>query len=375
MDVGREGRSDTPSTSNVEGAAERWSEGLDEETEYWFRWLRDREPWPEQFAFRTDPESELQHHIRRYVASPPGARVRILDVGSGPLTVLGKRWEDRTLEITAVDPLAERYAKLFDRVGLEPLVRPVLGEAERLTELFPPDSFELVYAQNCVDHGYDPLRSIQQMLSVVKPGHFVLLEHAIDEGEHMQYAGPHQWNFREHRGRFVIWRPGLWLDAHERLEEQADIEIESRPEERWIRVGLRKHEPASHSTSEVEGAVERWREGLEEEGEFWFRWLRDREPWPEQFPLRTDPDAELQSWIRRYLDSPPDAHLRILDVGAGPMTVLGKRWGARRLDFTAVDPLAEKYAQLLEQNGITPLVRTSFGEAEHVADIFPPASF
>ena len=242
-------RPESQPTSDVEGAVERWSEGLDEETDYWFRWLRDREPWPEQFAFRTDPESELQEHIRRYVASPPGARLRILDVGSGPLTVLGKRWEDRTLEITAVDPLAERYAELCDRVGLEPLVRPLSGEAEHLAELFPADSFDLVYAQNCIDHGYDPLQSIQQMLTVAKPGRFVLLEHAIDEGEYMQYAGPHQWNFREDEGRFVIWRPGLRLDAHERLDGRADIEIESLPEERWIRVALCKRRTTQPSSS------------------------------------------------------------------------------------------------------------------------------
>jgi len=279
-------RSHPESTAGVEGAVERWSEGLDEETEYWFRWLRDREPWPEQFAFRTDPDSELQPHIRRYLASPPDARLRILDVGSGPLTVLGKRWEDRSLEITAIDPLAERYAELCDRVGLEPLVRPVSGDAEHMAAMFPADSFDLVYAQNCIDHGYDPLRSIEQMLAVAKPGHFVLLEHAIDEGEHMQYEGPHQWNFREEEGHFVIWRPGVWLDAGDRLHQQADIEIEALPDERWIRVGLRKHwptarstfegqhRPGAESTSDVEGVVNRWKEGLEEQGAFWLRRLR-----------------------------------------------------------------------------------------------------
>jgi SAM-dependent methyltransferase len=232
----------TNSTSEVEGATERWSEGLDEETEFWFRWLRDYGgPWPDDYRLRTDPDSELQPHIRQYLEpSAPNGRLRILDVGSGPLTVLGKRWDDRVLEIMAVDPLAERYAELFARVGLEPLVRPVRGEAEQVAELFPPASFDLVYAQNCIDHGYDPLRSIQQMLTLVKPDRVLLLEHAIDEGEYMRYAGPHQWNFRAEDGRFVIWRAGMRVDAHSILEPDADLQIESLPESRWIRVALRK---------------------------------------------------------------------------------------------------------------------------------------
>jgi SAM-dependent methyltransferase len=229
------------STSGVEGAVERWSHGLDEETEFWFRWLRDEgAPWTDDYKLRVDPESELQPHIRRNLESEDGAHLRILDVGSGPLTVLGKRWGGRRLEITAVDPLAERYSELFERVGMDPIVRPVFGEAEHVAEQFPHDSFDLVYAQNCIDHGYDPLLSIQQMLALVKPGRVLLLEHAIDEGEYMEYAGPHQWNFRAEHGRFVIWRPGLRVDAHSALEPHAEIEIEELPEHRWIRVALRK---------------------------------------------------------------------------------------------------------------------------------------
>jgi SAM-dependent methyltransferase len=109
-----------------------------------------------------------------------------------------------------------------------------------VAELFAPASFDLVYAQNCIDHGHDPLRSIQQMLTLVKPDGVALLEHAIDEGEHMQYAGPHQWNFRVEDGRFVIWWPGMRVDAHAILEHRAAVQVDSMPESRWMRLALRK---------------------------------------------------------------------------------------------------------------------------------------
>jgi SAM-dependent methyltransferase len=231
------------STSGIDGANDRWAEGLDEEIKFWFRWLRDRgAPWTDDYIWRTDPDAPLQPRVRAYLPdSPPDAHLRVLDVGSGPLTILGKRWGDRTLDITAVDPLANRYVELFDRLGLKPLSLPVQGEAEHLADVFDESTFDLAYARNCLDHGHDPRRAIQQMLEVVKPGRYVLLDHATDEGEYMKYAGPHQWNFRVEDGRFVIWRPGLRVDAHDFLEHVADVETAvATDESRYMTVALRK---------------------------------------------------------------------------------------------------------------------------------------
>ena len=165
----------------------------------------------------------------------------MLDVGAGPLTILGKRWGQRRVEITAVDPLADRYAELFERFAVQPPVTPVLGQAERLSDVFAADSFDLAFARNCLDHGYAPLDSIRQMLRVVKRGGVVLLHHATDEGEFMNYAGPHQWNFRVEDGRFVIWQPGRRIDAHALLEATADVETSvATDDSRYMSVALRK---------------------------------------------------------------------------------------------------------------------------------------
>jgi SAM-dependent methyltransferase len=224
-------------------ATELWWERLDDETAFWYRWLRDQGgEWPDDFTFRMDPNSELQSDVRDYLDFAPGAHLRILDVGSGPLTILGKCWGNRAVAITAVDPLADRYAMLFDQMGLVPPVMPVVGEAERLAEIFNDDSFDLVYARNCLDHGYDPLASIQQMLKVVKPGSVVFIEHAINEGERQQYKGLHQWNFSVDDGRFVIWQPGRSIDAHSILETEAQVEVSRRDEDSdYLQVALRKN--------------------------------------------------------------------------------------------------------------------------------------
>jgi SAM-dependent methyltransferase len=224
-------------------AADLWGERLDDETAFWYGWLRDRGgQWPEDYAQRMDPEFELQSEVRAYLDPTPGRHLRILDVGSGPLTILGKRWDDRTLEITATDPLAEQYAMLFERVGTTPPVMPVHSVAEQLTDTFDESSFDLVYARNCLDHGYDPLQAILEMVKVTKPGCVVLLQHAINEGEHEGYGGLHQWNFCIRDGRFTIWQPERTIDAHSALEREAEVELYT-PDDgsRYLRVALRKN--------------------------------------------------------------------------------------------------------------------------------------
>ena len=86
-------------------------------------------------------------------------------------------------------------------------MRTIYADAERLTERFPAGSFDIVYAQNSLDHAARPQKAIEQMLRVAKRGGYVLLSHAVDEGVNEGYAGLHRWNFSERNGDFVIWHP------------------------------------------------------------------------------------------------------------------------------------------------------------------------
>jgi SAM-dependent methyltransferase len=240
-------------------AATSREEGLDEELGFWYRWLRDRgDPWSWDYDRRTNPRAPLQTVYRELLRARPGARVRILDVGSGPLTTLGTRWPGRKVSITAVDPLADRYNELLDEAGITPPVRPIKGDAERLTELLPHGSFDLACATNSLDHAHDPVRAIRQMLQLVKPGRHVLLDHRTDEGELMGYTALHQWNFRAEDGSFVVWRPGLRVDISALLEPHAEINVRAHPDEGWLRVVLRRHSapPSSPSRSTAESSRE-----------------------------------------------------------------------------------------------------------------------
>lgn len=119
-----------------------------------------------------------------------------------------------------------------------------------------------------------------------------------------------------------------------------------------------------------------WASGIAEELAFWDAWLAcGGQPWPEDYQFRRQPDAPLQPRITAALGSNPGVPLQVLDVGAGPLTALGKQWDGQVLQITAIDPLAEAYDRLLESHGVTPLVRTQTGFAERLVEQFGAAQF
>jgi SAM-dependent methyltransferase len=228
------------SKQSVPKVTKQWSAALPGEVGFWQKWLESEGYiWKDDFARRVDPNYPLQPHIRPYIIVPPGSQtIRILDVGAGLLTVLGKKWDGYTLDITAVDPLADEYDRVLAAAGMNPIVRTIKGDAEHIASQFPESRFDFVYAQNCIDHCLNPMLAIEQMLTLVKPGHYLMLEHAVNEGETMKYDGLHQWNFCIKDGHFTIWRPGWKADAQAAFEARADIE--ARIKDNWLVVAMKK---------------------------------------------------------------------------------------------------------------------------------------
>lgn len=179
-----------------------WSKALPEELEFWEKALAEQgRHWiRSEYEERTNPNLELQSELKALIPAAPGAVVRLLDVGAGPLTRLGKKWEGRTVQLYPVDPLAEDYRKLLDRLKIRPAVYTETGHGEKLSEQFPGNHFDLAYASNSLDHSYDPLLAIRQMFEVVKPGCCVYLWHFARVGTAEGYQGLHQWDFEIRHG-------------------------------------------------------------------------------------------------------------------------------------------------------------------------------
>jgi SAM-dependent methyltransferase len=232
---------------------ETWSQGLSQEIAFWRYWFESRggkiPSWREDYRARLDPDAPLQPLITGHLSAPLGAIVSLADVGAGPLTWLGKRWPGRTVKITALDPLAEHYNRLLSEFGITPAIRTDPAEAERLLGALPADHFDLVHARNALDHSYDPLTAIRQMLAVVKPGCYVVLQHRVNEGQGAGYEGLHQWNFCVEDCQFIIW------DRQERIAVQDHLVglIESMTcengRDNWFVVTMRKANGSSPAAS------------------------------------------------------------------------------------------------------------------------------
>ena len=202
------------------------SVALKGEVDFWRRWLSTKGMyWPDDFRARFDPDRPIGGHLAAYVDRIDAEVVRILDVGSGPLTKLGKTHPSKRLEITATDLLAPDYDRLLAELGIVPPVRTIYADAERLAEQFGEGAFDIVHGQNCVDHTADPLRAIDQMVAVTKPGGWVVLFHAENEGQRERYNQLHQWDFTCEAGSFVIRdRAGRTVNVTHRLAALCDVE-------------------------------------------------------------------------------------------------------------------------------------------------------
>lgn len=221
----------------------RWRTGIPYERDFWHSYF-EKTIIPQGDAYpRLRTDTALQDRVVSLLPAEQET-VRILDVGAGPLTYLGKTCRGRTICITPVDPLAEQYDRILAEYSITPPVRTTKGEAERLTSQFGENSFDLVYARNCIDHSYDPEMAIGEMIGVCRPNCYVLLEHHPNEGKAGEYSGLHQWDFSvDESGNSIVGSRTRAVNMTEKLNHRCSITCEIlHGQEEWVIARIRKHE-------------------------------------------------------------------------------------------------------------------------------------
>lgn len=129
----------------------------------------------------------------------------------------------------------------------------------------------------------------------------------------------------------------------------------------------------------MENKIDNWNAGKSEELKFWDTWLMSKGgfwkdsgyDWTEDFKTRMDPNSELQEYIvqeimARGINSPV-----ILDVCAGPLTIVNKKFGGKPFILKCFDALADDYSLMLDKYGIFPPVFTRKGDVEDNLVNFP----
>lgn len=160
----------------------------------------------------------------------------------------------------------------------------------------------------------------------------------------------------------------LFIDALQKFRAISSILREHGPQSIfWIlvsRCGLRFAGADRYS----------WGLGIRSERQFWDEYFRTGGlDWSDNYHERLDPDFPLQPRPMALL--PPDIEVHILDVGAGPLTYLGKKAPGKRLHITSTDALADEYDRLLRKYDVKPIIRTQRLNAETLDKRFSANTF
>lgn len=221
-------------------AETRWQLSLRTEVKFWDGFIRNKgyAAFAEEYTFMVQADAELRPEMKALLPYKDG--LKIIDVGAGPMTMMGKRYDGRIIDITAVDPLADEYDKILERYGIVPAIRTQKCAAEELSERYGEGAFDMAYARNSIDHTYNPEMAVLEMLQVVRRGSYVLLEHIQNEAIKENWEGLHQWNFSMEGGDFIISWKGGRVNFTEKYREVCDTECVHDKERDWIWVRLRK---------------------------------------------------------------------------------------------------------------------------------------
>lgn len=163
---------------------------------FWRDWFATKgNQWPDDYRRRMDPNTPLQPELDKIVQRFGKTEIDILDVGAGPATVIGKTSPGKILRIVATDVMANEYRQITEEFHANVPVPTIHADAEQLSSKFGPASFDIVHAQNTVDHMEQPIVAIEQMIQCCRPGGVVFLRHYENEGKNTNYANLHHWNF------------------------------------------------------------------------------------------------------------------------------------------------------------------------------------
>jgi ubiquinone/menaquinone biosynthesis C-methylase UbiE len=173
-----------------------WENNLNSEIDFWNNWLSTKgDAWKDDYIYRLESKTEAVGFFKESLQTVSvDEDYKILDVGAGPMTILGKFYNGVKLNITAVDALAEVFQKL-NWQDKKPEIMTEYCETEKLCEKFNENSFDMVYARNTLDHHYDAPLALKNMLQVTKVGGLVVFSHTENEANNNHWEGLHKWNF------------------------------------------------------------------------------------------------------------------------------------------------------------------------------------
>lgn len=155
---------------------------------------------------------------------------RVLDVGSGIISRLHSICDK--VYLTCCDPLAEFYNYFLYKNKIDTFYPLIKCEGEELSNMF--FDFDVVYCSNALDHSRHPAAVFNEMIKVLNPGGYLIIENWHREASQMNFYGLHQHDLYITEEGFLALqsRRGttLTLEKEVILSNRSDLKLISRPE-------------------------------------------------------------------------------------------------------------------------------------------------
>lgn len=130
--------------------------------------------------------------------------IKVLDVGSGPVSTVGTKIANRQVILDLVDPMADEYMAIIKKYAIKVPLLPKKGFAENLSQISDENTYDLVYSENALDHAIDPIKGVREMLKVVRKNCYVVLLCHMNEASTQKGNWLHQWNFYIEGNDFIM---------------------------------------------------------------------------------------------------------------------------------------------------------------------------
>src|SRR2546422_1331754 len=133
-----------------------WADNICEEADFWRSWFEDDKYAELRNTRLTSVKSTFPQGFVRSLGVKPSEVMRVLDVGSGPISTLPSNAPENPVELVCVDALADVYNALLDEYGYQELPRPLKIKGEELSSVLTERRFHYVHIANALDHCEDP---------------------------------------------------------------------------------------------------------------------------------------------------------------------------------------------------------------------------
>lgn len=173
----------------------RWQRG----TNNTLRFYKAKLPWK---AKQFNRELFLPSYFEPLIGNKKD--VKIAELGSGMFCTIGSLYKSARVTVYPSDALAKQFNQILKEGGVTPLIPVVYEDMENLSH--PDNFFDIVHCANALDHTQNPIKALQEMYRILKPGGYIYLRHFPNVGERENYAGLHMWNLCIDGDKgFTIW--------------------------------------------------------------------------------------------------------------------------------------------------------------------------